>query len=154
MASRNLGLYLSNGSGNDGNGIENFFMNKSKFIVVMVAVVAGLGCFGDDVKGRFPEEDVVMIKAFFEEFKEALNSNDVERVRRLSGGAWGHFSTRINCGDIVEEIDIIDVSMSNVVTKTSVRDVNGDLRRAEVVFIMKKVDGLYTVEKMLLPESG
>lgn len=125
---------------------------KQLFVVTVAIAVCLLG-FGNDVTGLLPEAEIVAIKAFFKEFKDALNSNDVEQVKRMSGSAWEHFSCRINCGDIVEAMDIIDVSISNVTAKTTVRDVNGDSRSAKVMFLMKKSDGLYSIDKMLLPES-
>lgn len=134
---------------------------KHKFgkllLQVMLAMMC-VRCHADGVDAQpLPEEEMSAIKAFFRGFSEALNSKDVERVKRMSGGAWGHFSERIGCKEKIlgmEVLDIITDKQTNVVTKTTVGRDKGSPRSAEVIFTIKKVDGVYSIDKMAVPEAN
>lgn len=132
---------------------------KHKFGNLLLQVMLAMMCMfchadGVDVL-PLPEEEVSAIKAFFRGFAEALNSKDVERVKRMSGGAWGHFSERIDCQEKILDMEVLDVitdKQTNVVTKTTVGSDKGRPRSAEVIFTMKKGDGGYSIEKMAVSE--
>lgn len=132
---------------------------KHKFGNLLLQVMLAMMCMfchadGVDVL-PLPEEEVSAIKAFFRGFAEALNSKDVERVKRMSGGTWGHFSERIDCQEKILDMEVLDVitdKQTNVVTKTTVGSDKGRPRSAEVIFTMKKGDGGYSIEKMAVSE--
>ena len=134
---------------------------KHKFgnllLQVMLAMMC-MCCYADGVDVLpLPEEEVSAIKAFFRGFAEALNSKDIERIKRMSGGAWEHFSERIDCQEKILGIEVLGVitdKQTNVVTKTTVGRDKGRPRSAEVIFIMKKVDGIYSIDKMTVPEAN
>ena len=125
--------------------------------VVVIAMFTGLMVFADGAAmNQLPGSEVVAIKAFLREFADAVNSNDANRIKRMSGRAWKHFRDKIDCKEKTEGFDIVKIStdgVTNIITRAHVVDTNGKPYSVEVVFDLKKVDGVYSIDKMRLPES-
>ena len=123
----------------------------------VIAMFAGLMVLADGAaKNQLPGSEVVAIKAFLREFADAVNSNDANRIKRMSGRAWKHFRDKIDCKEKTEGFDIVKIStdgVTNIITRAHVVDTNGKPYSVEVVFDLKKVDGVYSIDKMRLPES-
>ncbi len=128
----------------------------TKGVLGLVVLVGSLCCSASiENLGQFPADDISELRAFFVQFADALNSKDIERIKRMSGGAWEHFSERIDCQEKIlgmEVLGVITDKQTNVVTKTTVGRDKGRPRSAEVIFTMKKVDGAYSIDKMTVPE--
>lgn len=126
-------------------------------IYFMLMSVLCVNCFAkESVEPNFPDVDVAEIKKFFSDFTNVLNANDAERVKQMSGSAWAHFSKKMDCDEKVKGFEIVKLStdkVTNVVTKATVVDTKGNPYNVEVVFDLKKVDGVYSIDKMRLPES-
>ena len=127
---------------------------KIKTIVVACLVCA---CYSAaaELSQRLPEKESAAIKAFFADFKAAFNAKNIERVKKMSGGTWKHWSKAINEGRF-ESVEIMDISVgdqTNVITKCVAVDSKNRAYPAEVVFTMKQEDGVYSIEKMRFPES-
>ena len=130
-------------------------MNKMLFVVV-VAMVGLFGLADDAPANQLPESEVAEIKKFLNDFAKALNSNDASRIKKMSGGAWGHFRDKVNCKEKADGFDIVKISIdgvTNVITKAKVFDTKGNAYSVDVVFELKKVNGVYSIDKMCLPES-
>lgn len=123
----------------------------------VIAMFVGLMVLADGAaKNQLPGSEVVAIKAFLREFADAVNSNDANRIKRMSGRAWKHFRDKIDCKEKTEGFDIVKIStdgVTNIITRAHVVDTNGKPYSVEVVFDLKKVDGVYSIDKMRLPES-
>lgn len=128
----------------------------TKGVLGLVVLVGSLCCSASiENLGQFPADDISELRAFFVQFADALNSKDIERIKRMSGGAWEHFSERIDCQEKIlgmEVLGVITDKQTNVVTKTTVGRDKGRPRSDEVIFTMKKVDGVYSIDKMTVPE--
>lgn len=127
---------------------------KIKTIVVACIVCACYSAAAEHAQ-RLPEKESAAIKAFFADFKEAFNAKDVERVKKMSGDTWNHWSKAINEGRF-ESVEIQDISVgeqTNVSTKCIAVDSKNRAYPAEVVFTMKQEDGVYSIEKMRFPEA-
>ena len=118
---------------------------KQLFVVTVAIAVCLLG-FGNDVTGLLPEEEIVAIKAFFKEFKDALNSNDVEQVKRMSGQNWDVWSRWIGGMDKLEDIEVLCVSGGPDVEVVARVSIDGEKRRVdEGVFVLKKSGQDYAI---------
>ena len=130
-------------------------MNKM-CLAIIATFVCWIGAADTVVKGRLPEDEVVAIKSFFKDFADALNSGDVGRISRMSGSAWKHFRGKLDCMEKAECFDIVRISTdraTNVITKATVIDAAGKPYAVDVVFDLKKTNGVYSIDKMRLPES-
>lgn len=129
----------------------------SRLYLALLAAMVTVRCFADAIAmNQLPESEVAAVKAFLREFTDALNSNDADRIKRMSGGAWKHFRDKINCKEKTECFDIVKIStdgVTNIITRAHVVDKNGEPYSVEVVYDLKKVDGVYSIDKMRLPES-
>lgn len=125
--------------------------------IVVIAMFTSLMVFADGAAmNQLPGSEVVAIKAFLREFADAVNSNDANRIKRMSGRAWKHFRDKIDCKEKTEGFDIVKIStdgVTNIITRAHVVDTKGKPYSVEVVFDLKKVDGVYSIDKMRLPES-
>lgn len=114
----------------------------TKGVLWLVVLVGSLCCSASiENLGQFPADDISELRAFFVQFADALNSKDIERIKRMSGGAWEHFSERIDCQEKIlgmEVLGVITDKQTNVVTKTTVGRDKGRPRSAEVIFTMKR----------------
>lgn len=134
-------------------------MKTKKAIMSIVATVAIMivflrwGAYGEVVQ-LLSGKEVDAIKAFFGGFKEAFNSKDIERVKKMSGNTWRHWSKAINEGkfESVEILDIVVGNQTNVITKCIAVDAKNRTYPAEIVFTMKQEGGVYSIEKMRFPE--
>ena len=131
-----------------------------RFFCLLVGVCVTLVCVrcsADTTSAnKLPEFEVAEINKFLRDFTNALNSNDADRIKRMSGGAWAHFSSKLECKEIVEGFEIISVltdKVTNVVTRATVVDKKGRPYNVDVVFDLNKVEGGYSIDKMRLPES-
>lgn len=60
------------------------------------------------------------------------------------------FSKKMDCEEEVKGFEIVNLStdmVTNVVTKATVIDTKGKLYNVEVVFYLKNVDGVYSIDK-------
>lgn len=129
---------------------------KILYFAVIAMFAASVVLAGGAAKNQLPGSEVVAIKAFLREFADAVNSNDANRIKRMSGRAWKHFRDKIDCKEKTKGFDIVKIStdgVTNIITRAHVVDTNGKPYSVEVVFDLKKVDGVYSIDKMRLPES-
>lgn len=130
---------------------------KSWFLIVVAVVAMLVRCFADTTSTNgLHESEVAEIKHFLSDFANVLNSNDAKRIKQMSGSAWAHFSKRMDCDEKVDGFEIVKLStdkVTNVVTKATVVDAKGNPFNVEVIFDLKNVDGVYSIDKMRLPES-
>ena len=130
---------------------------KSWFLIVVAVVAMLVRCFADTTSTNgLHESEVAEIKHFLSDFANVLNSNDAKRIKQMSGSAWAHFSKRMDCDEKVDGFEIVKLStdkVTNVVTKATVVDAKGNPLNVEVIFDLKNVDGVYSIDKMRLPES-
>ena len=127
---------------------------KIKTIVVACLVCAYYSAVAEHAQW-LSEKESAAIKGFFEDFREAFNAKDVERVKKMSGNTWNHWSKAINEGRF-ESVEILDITVgnqTNVIAKCVAVDSKNRTYPAEVVFTMKQEDGVYSIEKMRFPES-
>lgn len=127
-------------------------MKKTVLAVVAVISLIRVCAGGEQLDAPI---DRAAIKNFFEEFSQAFNAKDAERVRKMSGKTWDEWADDINGEEKIREIDILDIATSgttNVSTKFTV--VYGDKKTCstDVIFTMRKFDGLYFIDKMAVPE--
>ena len=127
----------------------------AKLIVVSVAAVIGaLSLASERVKCPLPDDEVFAIKAFFNDFKGAVNSKDIELVKKMSGESWLHWSKVIDNGRLesIEIIEFVADKLTNVVAKCIAVDSKNRSYPAVVVFTIGKVDSKYSITNVRFPE--
>ena len=123
--------------------------------VFVVAMMCTWFSFAKAVECNLPVAETTAIQSFFDDFKVAVNAKDAERVKALSGKMWKHWSVAINDKGVFDAIEILDFKVgatTNVVTKCTVIGDNGRTNSTEVIFEMEKIDGIYSIAKMAVPE--
>lgn len=133
----------------------NMYFMGIKRLLLLVLLIAGRQCVSDDCEGRFrPAEGIGAIRRFFEEFKEAFNAKDAERVRKKSGKTWEKWSENLKGNVKLDNIEIVGFesgAVSNVSAKVTFVE-NGETSLYEVVFSLKKDDGFYSIQNMIEPK--
>lgn len=97
-----------------------------------------------------PEDEVLTLKKFFGDFRDAFNLRDVRRVEKMAGRTWRECKIAMSHEVELSAMEIIDViadNCTNVVTKCIVTAKNGISEPAFIVFAMAKVDGAYSICK-------
>ena len=126
---------------------------KIMTIVATCLVCAYYSAVADHAQ-RLPEKDSAAIKAFFVDFKDALNAKDIERVKKMSGDAWKQWMETMNDGGRFEALDVLSITtgeQTNAVVKCTVVDRGGKAKTGEVVFAMKCVGGVFSIDKITDP---
>ena len=130
--------------------------SKLYYLIGIASVTIGMRTFPKcDLEQPFPDSERVAILSFFEDFKEAINAKDAERIKVLSGKTWKHWSRAINDGGVLESIEVLSInadSRTNVVTKCTVVDDGSSTNSMEVIFAMEKSKGVYSIAGMAVPE--
>ena len=122
---------------------------------IMVVMLCLHCCANEDAILTNADDELSVIKTFFNDFAAALNTKDVNRIKMMSGGAWGHFAERGDCKEKIIGMEVLSVTTdknTNVITRTTVDSGKGSTHSAEVIFTMKKIDGVYSIDKMSVPE--
>ena len=136
--------------------VKRINMSRLLYKLCLVSVVAiGRESFANDASRPLPDGEQAVIKVFFNEFKKAFNAKDVERVKKMSGDTWSHWSKALNEGKL-ESVEILDITtdkQTNVISKCVAVDSKNRSYPAEVVFTLKHEGGDYAIEKMRFPES-
>lgn len=126
-----------------------------KAVLLSVGILSCMYTFSQEHKEHpLLLDEKVSIDAFFRGFIEAVNSKDVELVKKMSGKSWPHWSKLINKARLesVEILDIVAGKQTNVVTKCIAIDAKKRCYPAEVVFTMRKEDGVYSIEAIRFPD--
>lgn len=128
-------------------------MKQVLFIVLLAGCLVGFA--GNEAASTISKDDKAAIEFFFKEFVNSFNSKDVERVRKMSGKTWEKWLGNMKNDVKLKSIVVRNVSrdrMISVTTQASAIDMNGRTRLDEVVFTLRKYDGDYAIEDMIVPE--
>lgn len=124
----------------------------------MLAVAFAVGCMWFIAVGeesQYPSaKESTEIAAFFKDFGEALNTKDAERVKKMSGETWKQWVEAMDDGGRFETFDVLGVTtgeQTNAVVKCKVVAKSGRAKTGEVVFTMKSVEGVYSIDKIIDP---
>lgn len=123
-------------------------------VLMSIGILSCMYSFSKEHEGNpllFDEK--VSMDAFFSGFIKAVNSKEIELVKKMSGKSWPHWSKLINKGRLesVEILDIVADRQTNVVAKCVATDARRRCYPAEVVFTMRKEDGVYSIEAIRFP---
>ena len=126
----------------------------SWFLIVAAVVAMFVRCLADTAS--LPKSEVAELEKFFNEFIVVRNNMDVEGVKKMAGSEWERFSRGINHKIKIEKIEIVDITIdksTNVVTKVIEVSPQNESFSAEVIFMMRKDNGVYLIDKIRLPEA-
>lgn len=122
----------------------------------MLTMTLCLNCFAkDNVESNLPKAEVAAIASFFEEFREACNKKDVEKVKKLLGSNWDYWSCNIDNGIKFESIEVLDVVMDEAMKVSAIVsavDRHGNRSSPKMVFTLTKRDEAYFIETIAVPE--
>ena len=125
-------------------------------VIGLAAVLVCVNCHAVAEAAHFPSPDGAdEIKSFFEEFREACNKKDVEKVKKLLGSNWDYWSCNIDNGIKFESIEVLDVVMDEAMKVSAIVsavDRHGNRSSPKMVFTLTKRDGTYSIEKIAVPE--
>lgn len=126
-----------------------------KAVLLSAGIMSCMYSFSDArVASVYTVDEKTAIKTFFSDFKDAVNSKNIEIVKKMSGESWPHWSKVIDRGRL-ESIEIMEFGadmLTNVVTKCIAVDSNNRYYPAVVVFTIRKADGVYSISKVRFPE--
>ena len=125
-------------------------------VIGLAAVLVCVNCHAVAEAAHFPSPDGAdEIKSFFEEFREACNKKDVEKVKKLLGSNWDYWSCNIDNGIKFESIEVLDVVMDEAMKVSAIVsavDRHGNRSSPKMVFTLTKRDEAYFIEKIAVPE--
>lgn len=127
-------------------------MKKALLGVIIACCMAALAKSTE--KCSLPESEVSAIKTFFNDVKEAVNAKDAERVKKMSGETWKQWVEAMADGERFETFDVLNITtgeQTNAVVRCKVVDRSGRAKTGEVVFVMKNVGGVYSIDKIIDP---
>ncbi|MBQ6136774.1 MAG: hypothetical protein IJI73_05330 [Kiritimatiellae bacterium] len=130
-------------------------MRQQTYYMVVFVVAMMCTWLSFAIECNLPVAETAAIQSFFDDFKVAVNAKDAVRVKALSGKTWKHWSMAINDKGVFDAIEILDFKVgatTNVVTKCTVIGDNGRTNSTEVIFEMEKIDGIYSIARMAVPE--
>lgn len=125
-----------------------------KRIMVMLVLMANAGRFAAGM-ADMPQEEVSKVKAFLSDFRDACNSQDLERVKKIAGGIWSQLSHSIMRAEKLGEIEVLNITTegeTNVTTRTTIQRGEGrGTYSQEVVFTLSKDRDGYTIDRVSVP---
>ena len=125
-----------------------------KKLVLLLTVIADIGVLAGHMQ-EMSREDAAEVIAFLEDFKDACNTQDAERVRSMASGAWSHLSRSIRGGEKIERIEVLGITTeggTNVITKATLRGGRRGIYSQEVVFSLDKNGDSYEIKRISVPE--
>jgi len=131
---------------------------KFRFFFVVVALVCARCLAGEAGDPQYLASELVVVKTFFEEFKNAFNSKDIERVRKMSGNSSKRWLRWMQGKEKLGEVGINSwfTNIEQKVTVSAKVNVSGSDKGPyafDAVFTLRKDRGIYSIEDMALPKS-
>ena len=120
----------------------------------VAAAVIGMLCFAEDVANPMSDGEQAVIKAFFADFKDAFNAKDVDRVKKMSGDTWKQWQEAMNDDGRFDALEVLSITagkQTNAVVNCTIVATSGRANSGEVVFTMKCVGGIYSIDKTTDP---
>ena len=131
---------------------------KFRFFFAVVALVCARCLAGEAGDPQYLASELVVVKTFFEEFKNAFNSKDIERVRKMSGNSSKRWLRWMQGKEKLGEVGINSwfTNIEQKVTVSAKVNVSGGDKGPyafDAVFTLRKDRGIYSIEDMALPKS-
>lgn len=140
--------------------MERLTMNMKRLfrnsLIVFLVLALNAAVVGDGIDNSQLVREISSIEIFFDDFVNAYNNHDIERVKLLAGKTAPHWIRWIKGPERMGEVKIVECTTNgtlNVTAKMSVLGGKDELRTFDAVFKMRMIDGSYCIEEMSLPES-
>lgn len=121
---------------------------KFRFFFAVVALVCARCLAGEAGDPQYLASELVVVKTFFEEFKNAFNSKDIERVRKMSGNSSKRWLRWMQGKEKLSEVGINSwfTNIEQKVTVSAKVNVSGSDKGPyafDAVFTLRKDRGIY-----------
>lgn len=127
-----------------------------RILLACASAMCLLGLAQGEDSSLLPEGEIAGVKQFVADFGGALQSNEVERVRKMSGETWAYWKGCMQLPGKYEGIEIVSIEAgesTNVLAKIHSVGGSGVRNTSEAVISLVKMNGDYCIANLDLTES-